>query len=404
MNDYSYLGVANEKSKSRSLSENANQVLVGIKDEVLEKVQFLDEEGNIINQELYVPLINKAGDYIFFRLSTKCVAYPNEGEYYDFCLYLPTGKLFNVTDTLGYLDIASYRRIDLYSTNDGKITFNGNVKNGNQYISGLIEVYVENNELKINKRLDTSLVSGFSFFYKDKYGNIYSLDPQGKMVTTEGKLIKIPLSNEPYVYTQYGLGANGISYYNNGIEKGYFNEKGDLIYIDENGFFPDKINFGEYSNDGIRSNLFYEEDNTLYYTYSDGWAGGIYFRPQGIRKYTYSDSNKTKYTEEFIPFTPSLNCFQTRDGIKKYEQNKNIVSILAKEGLFTFDMRTGIITTISDTYSEYLEFENIGPHLIKFKAIDENMAVVTGYITPEGEIITDIQDIEFDSINLMPIN
>lgn len=379
---YDSIGVGATSIASRAIRSTNLRSLIGTINDVIQKVEFYGENNEPISETLniYVVDYNLIGDYLFLSLGRE--GYYNPETY---CLYIPTGDLFN----LGNQTSLHYK-----GPNDMQFECNGAVYDTCD--GGVSKIYWENGTLEIKQIVGLS-VSGFTFIFVDKYGNIFGTDwNPGHLMTTEGKLKNLPSS------MTYKKGMNGIVYYEDGDEKGYFSETGMQIPITD-GFYPSFIIPDLYSSyHRFYDFIEYTDGNTKYIaTYEHG--GFEVFR-DNISKLVFSENGE--YAEEIINYQENMypNSSRYDTIVKGYQLIGKDLYVLSSTKFFKIDLTTGVFTNIHNTFFEYKQFEYIEDDFFRITAIDENASTVVVKMSTSGETSEISSSIaEYSTIILYPV-
>lgn len=380
-NSYDFIGVGEMSIGSRAIGSAHAKYLVGTINEVIQKVELYGENNEPISDTQNIYVINSLllGDYLFLSFGV-------EGSYNSasYCLYIPTGDMFHMeNETFYWFDYPNDMRFE----SSGAIYIAG---------SGVRKISWAEGTLEIKQIVDSS-ISGFTFIFADKYGNVFGTDwSEGSLMTSEGKLKNLPSS------MTYKKGMNGIVYYSDGIERGYFSETGMQIPITD-GFYPSFIIPDLYSSyRRFYDFIEYTDGNTKYIaTYEQG--GFEIFRGNIYKIVLLADE---EYSEEIIEYQenmyPNSSLYDTI--VKGYQLIGKDLYVLSSRKFFKIDMTTGEFTTIHDTYFEYKQFEFIGDDWFIVTAIDENASTIVVQLSISGEISEISRNIvEYSNIKLYPI-
>lgn len=375
--DYSYLGVGSQSKTSKSVA--GEQYVIGLKNGILESIKFVDASGSTIAEDLTVQEYCVLGNYMFLKFCCDGVK-----ENKSYCIYLPTGELFE-TDCI---TISSSIPNDMRSVSNNAIF---------DTVGGIRKIYYENGKLII-QQLATYDISGFTYFFVDKYGNVFSSDwSKGHLLTKNGKLKNLPST------MNYRKGMNGIVYYNDNGEKGYFDEDGNQVKI-EDGFFPSFITDDLSSSNARFYEIFdYCEDNSHYYC-SFEKGGFNCFRGNLFRitfnEDSYEEENLINLENTIFPNHNLNDCI-----VRGYALLGKYLYVLSSVKLFRIEMTTGLITDVDTDYFEYKTLDLVSDNVFRISAIDENSNKVTFTINTDGEKkVIDNSSIELSSIHLYPCN
>ena len=255
---YEYIGAAvtSLPASAGYRSSDANgSVLVGYTDEgIVEELRYLDSSGRRISGGIYLGDLKRLGDYIFLSL------YDDEGNSgYNFCIHVPGNKLYRLPS----IDISFSGNTDHSVSMDGNtVTFTAS--------GSIYELYAEDGQLIVNELIDLAKFPDFRSFFRDRYGNIFSvLDQPGASASvgyirkSNGSFGSIEL-NDGNPSSTYWLAINGVVYQEDGDSKYCYDEAGELQEILEGGFYP------QYPDDFPGNMGEYERDQFDYYTFADG--------------------------------------------------------------------------------------------------------------------------------------
>ena len=371
-----------QNSNSLSISmmsnkKNKKTYLLGKdKDGSFKKIDF--NENNQFIERYNVVAVKDIGNFLILlysqnfvdNVATEITGYGFDD--YFFALYKPTGKLFDITKY--HINVFTMGVYSAY----GNSFFSISYKNNDEII---YQFSVENNILKIEERFNMSLVSDFGVtFITDKYGNIFSTHNGATnisryIITANGKIQKL---NE-----NVNIAVNGVAYTNNA----YFDENGNLIETEQ---IPSLIN-PYYINKSFVGNKFliYSNNNVSYFRQISNSSSD---RPGEIIKCEFNSDNS--YTITTIE-------------MQKYEKDNGVIIkdriyFLNGSEIYYVNIIDGTYNSISSDYIFNKMYTDNQDSII-FEAINENMDIVIGNISYDGNISVGIQEKEYSVEYVFPL-
>ena len=384
-----------DSRSSRSVSE---KVLIGIKNGLIEQLEFLDEEGNPLQVTLLTDVC-ETQNFLFLDLK---ISNGKSSIYEGYWLHKPSGNIFPMIDNVHpprYQEMNNDNHVDC-----GDVIYTYTEK-----------MYYKNGQLTKESYVSEELSKWFRSFLVDKYGNIYSTSDSeynGKMITTADKIVSIP-SNY-----QYRIGENGKVYYwvigeENGLvaltTRGYFNEKGEMVNISEDDFFPSFLgeNLKSKSGSELRAFSYTDGNDTyrIYYKYNNATDCGIVSMHHYIHHIHFNDSDDS-YTEEKI----NLNVeapFELDSILSRYKFCQVLgkyLYLMNENMLYRIDMTTGKIDVINNSYIFYITCEYLGNDEFRLTVMDENQNKILVGVDGNGKSIELSKEKgKFSSITISPI-
>ena len=362
---------------SASNKDHKKTYLLG-KDEEghLRKIDF--EEDKTFTESYNVVAVKDLGNFLILLYSSHYVdniaqeinSYSLSD--YFFALYKPTGKMYDITK----YQVNVYT-MGVYSATDN--SFYSIIRKNQDTI--ICQFSVENNILQVKERFNTSLVLDFgATFMADKYGNIFSTHNGASyvsryIITANDKIKKLDVKVD--------IAINGIAYTKNG----YFNENGDLIYTDripslKNPYFVNKSYVGN-------KFLIYTNDNASYFRQVNNSS---YDMPGEIIKCEFHSDN-----------TFTITSIQ----MEKFEKNSGIVIkdriyFLNGSEIYYINITDGSYTSITSEYI-FNKMYTDNQDTIIFEAVNEDMDLIVGTISYDGNISIGVQEKEYAVEYVFPL-
>ncbi|MGN1077158.1 MAG: hypothetical protein ACI4ST_01460 [Candidatus Gallimonas sp.] len=396
------------------------------KDGSYEQIEF--EEENNITTKYGLSCMQQVGNFVLLRyqkghigevmsfFSSRYYSSSFSFEGYDLLLDKRSGKLFDITDY--YFDSFVFGRCGIADNTLYCLEFDRTEpeRNGAPY---LCRISINENELKLERMIDTKLLGAFRLFVLDKYGNIYSTDDYQNGL------------RECYVYKQttgtiekfnksFAIAANGIAY----LQKQTIDdETGETVsswgeWINSEGeaeeaeFIPDKM---------ATNDIYYECSNfdyRVFFAHGQGFDIGLdnyeryLFReddfyycldrycercPEEIMKYEFLDD--VRYEVEFIDLEK---CERYNGGDNTVYAGERVY-FLNSEEVYYINMKDGSAHTLSSGYIfKKIYSDNQGG--VIFEGLDERMNTVTGMIGADDTVTVGITPREYEIFYIASLN
>ncbi len=381
---------------SEEQSKKVVSKLVGItEDGFYETVTFEDDDGNTIEQNMFLAGFKAFNKFTFIAFSSEEVkeigAFNNIGPNLpEYVIYNPTGKIYSL-DIFEYINLFTH---STYDESENSIFFGGKLKNDDSY-DYIYELTIENDQLAIKKKIDTSKINGWYCVASDRYGNIYSYDDINNwynyILTTDGTLKKL---NGIYV-----KGMNNIvyefdvnNYFFPSSEGNYkplwINRDGN---IEEASFTPEKYFYKgiAYTEPDTYADRLLQDSNSFFYRH---------YSTEGFKivKITFLDEEKISYEYEECEISFATNTYLVANERLYFLDNDQIFYVNIKN----MDGIKHVI--ISDYFFKTILSDKLGN--IYFTGVDAKLNDVSGIIDVNDNVKVSKKNATFEIVYINPLN